>query len=129
MPHIVVLGAGVVGLSTAILALDAGYQVTIVARDLPADQKTTSYTSPWAGAHHVSAVPGLDSEPNKLQHGKFLAFSSFSEPLAPMQARGSVKQMRTKNRLLTNSYLAQSSTRGHGTTSRSSLSKTPALQS
>ncbi|KAF2456559.1 hypothetical protein BDY21DRAFT_287939 [Lineolata rhizophorae] len=41
--------AGVVGLQTAVFLLEAGYNVTIVAKHFPGDQ-TIEYTSPWAGA-------------------------------------------------------------------------------
>ncbi|GAA6026989.1 hypothetical protein JCM8097_006019 [Rhodosporidiobolus ruineniae] len=54
--HVVVVGAGVVGLSTAIRLLEEGYKVDIVARDHPGDPKCIEYTSPWAGAHHVSVA-------------------------------------------------------------------------
>ncbi|AEO65939.1 uncharacterized protein THITE_2113587 [Thermothielavioides terrestris NRRL 8126] len=57
MPHhVVVIGAGVIGLSCAILLQQAGYTVTIVARDFPAPFETMdpstkiNYTSPWGGA-------------------------------------------------------------------------------
>ncbi|TFK28533.1 D-amino-acid oxidase [Coprinopsis marcescibilis] len=52
---VIVLGAGVIGLTTALrLQEQGGYQVTIVAENLPTDPKTIKYTSLWAGAHHVS---------------------------------------------------------------------------
>jgi hypothetical protein len=44
---------GVIGLSTAIRALEAGYRVTIFAKLFPGDPKSIEYTSPWAGANHV----------------------------------------------------------------------------
>ncbi|KAI9713634.1 MAG: hypothetical protein M1812_006606 [Candelaria pacifica] len=47
--HIVVIGAGVIGLQTAIFLLQAGYKVTILAKHLPGDF-SPEYTSPWAGA-------------------------------------------------------------------------------
>ncbi|KAF8632898.1 hypothetical protein AX17_004744 [Amanita inopinata Kibby_2008] len=53
--EVVVLGAGVVGLTTAILIQErGGYHVTVIADVLPTDPKTIRYTSHWAGAHHVS---------------------------------------------------------------------------
>ncbi|GAA5871689.1 hypothetical protein JCM3774_003018 [Rhodotorula dairenensis] len=55
-----VLGAGVVGLSTAIRLLEAGFQVDVLARDLPGDPLSIEFTSPWAGAHHVSVATGAD---------------------------------------------------------------------
>ncbi|QRW10502.1 FAD-dependent oxidoreductase [Ceratobasidium sp. AG-Ba] len=71
MNHIAVIGAGVVGLSTAIRIQELGHKVTILAEHLPGDKKTIEYTSPWAGAHHVSlagddvrqqAATGMDRE-------------------------------------------------------------------
>ncbi|KAG8907549.1 hypothetical protein FRB99_003707 [Tulasnella sp. 403] len=52
--HVVVIGAGVIGLTTAIRTLEAGFRVSIVAEHFPGDVKSIYYTSPWAGAHHVS---------------------------------------------------------------------------
>ncbi|THH29705.1 hypothetical protein EUX98_g4484 [Antrodiella citrinella] len=57
--HIVVIGAGVVGLTTAVKIQEkGGYSVTIVAETFPSDPKTIRYTSLWAGAHHVSHADG-----------------------------------------------------------------------
>ncbi|KAI1797963.1 D-amino-acid oxidase [Ganoderma leucocontextum] len=53
--RVVVIGAGVVGLTTAVKIQEKGaYNVTIIAETFPGDPKTISYTSLWAGAHHVS---------------------------------------------------------------------------
>ncbi|EMC98904.1 hypothetical protein BAUCODRAFT_31180 [Baudoinia panamericana UAMH 10762] len=48
--HILVLGAGVTGLTSAMLLAEAGYEVTIIAAHVPGDS-SIEYTSPWAGAH------------------------------------------------------------------------------
>ncbi|KAF2141118.1 uncharacterized protein K452DRAFT_299160 [Aplosporella prunicola CBS 121167] len=48
-PIIAVVGAGVVGMASALLLTEAGYTVKIVARDLPGDSGT-EWASPWAGA-------------------------------------------------------------------------------
>ncbi|GAW09542.1 d-amino-acid oxidase [Lentinula edodes] len=62
--HVVVLGAGVVGLTTAITILESNskrnlnYRVTILASQLHTDPKSIAYTSHWAGAHHVSHSTG-----------------------------------------------------------------------
>lgn len=48
--------SGVIGLSTAIRAQEAGYEVTIVAELFPGDEKSIRYTSAWAGAHHCSVA-------------------------------------------------------------------------
>ncbi|KAK2734847.1 hypothetical protein FQN55_002492 [Onygenales sp. PD_40] len=58
MPHIVVIGAGVIGLQTALFLLEAGYKVTIIAEHFPGDLDAL-YTSPWAGGQWRShASPG-----------------------------------------------------------------------
>ncbi|KAF2086473.1 nucleotide-binding domain-containing protein [Saccharata proteae CBS 121410] len=46
---IAVIGAGVIGLQTAVSLLEHGYAVIIIAKHLPGDL-TIEYTSPWAGA-------------------------------------------------------------------------------
>ncbi|KAH9030977.1 nucleotide-binding domain-containing protein [Lactarius hengduanensis] len=49
--HVVILGAGVIGLTIAhVLTEDAGFKVTIVARDMPEDLTSQGFASPWAGA-------------------------------------------------------------------------------
>jgi len=62
LKEVVVIGAGVVGLSTAIKIQEhGGYHVTVIGESLPGDPKSIRYTSPWAGAHHVSmGDPELD---------------------------------------------------------------------
>ncbi|BGP13922.1 hypothetical protein JCM10213_002566 [Rhodosporidiobolus nylandii] len=74
--HILVVGAGVAGLSTGIRLLEAGYKVDIVARDLPNDPKSIAFTSPWAGAHHVSSATGDDM---RLHHFDARTFKVMSE--------------------------------------------------
>ncbi|KAK4132551.1 nucleotide-binding domain-containing protein [Trichocladium antarcticum] len=68
--HVVVVGAGVIGLSCAILLQDAGYAVTIVARDFPRPFETMdpiadiNYTSAWGGAHNRWVPPHANSPPS-----------------------------------------------------------------
>ncbi|MCJ1378965.1 hypothetical protein MMC17_002064 [Xylographa soralifera] len=55
--HVLVIGAGVIGLQTAVTLLRAGYAVSIVAEYWPGEGQP-GYTSDWAGAHwrtHASA--------------------------------------------------------------------------
>ncbi|KAF2015422.1 FAD dependent oxidoreductase [Aaosphaeria arxii CBS 175.79] len=49
MTSILIIGAGVIGLQTAVTLLEAGYVVTILAEHSPGDE-SIKYTSPWAGA-------------------------------------------------------------------------------
>ncbi|QRW10503.1 FAD-dependent oxidoreductase [Ceratobasidium sp. AG-Ba] len=73
MANIVVLGAGVVGLSTALRLQESGYAVTIIAEHFPGDKKTIEYTSPWAGAHHRTfEVMWKMSEPGHPAAGCFM---------------------------------------------------------
>ncbi|KAH7117872.1 FAD dependent oxidoreductase [Dendryphion nanum] len=49
MSQVLVIGAGVIGLQTAVTLLSAGYKVIILAEHFPGDE-SIEYTSPWAGA-------------------------------------------------------------------------------
>ncbi|EFX05875.1 d-amino acid oxidase [Grosmannia clavigera kw1407] len=61
MPNIVVIGAGVSGLTTALLlARDKANTVTVVARHMPGDYDA-EYTSPWAGANVLPMSHEADS--------------------------------------------------------------------
>ncbi|CAE6466883.1 unnamed protein product [Rhizoctonia solani] len=53
MAHVIVIGAGVVGLSTAIRLLEKRYEVTVISEYFPGDRKTIEFTSPWA---HTTSV-------------------------------------------------------------------------
>ncbi|TKX27332.1 D-amino-acid oxidase-like protein [Elsinoe australis] len=64
MPHVVVLGAGVIGLQSAIYLLEADHKVTIVASHFPGDQHA-QYTSPWAGAHWRTHAGSNDTREQK----------------------------------------------------------------
>ncbi|KAL1625609.1 hypothetical protein SLS56_007268 [Neofusicoccum ribis] len=61
--HIVVIGAGVIGLQTAITLLEAGATVTIIAKHVPGD-KAIGYTSPCirAGAQWRTHATAEDKE-------------------------------------------------------------------
>lgn len=48
-----IAGAGIVGLTSALLLADAGYEVTVVARSLPGDT-STQWSSPWCVSQHTS---------------------------------------------------------------------------
>ncbi|KAF9890086.1 hypothetical protein FE257_006247 [Aspergillus nanangensis] len=63
MPKVTIVGSGIVGLSVASL-LSRSYDVTIIARDLPGDQNSLDWASPWAGAVFL----GLDGSTPQEQH-------------------------------------------------------------
>jgi D-amino-acid oxidase len=66
--HVLVIGAGVLGLSVAILLQSQNPQtkITIIASELPSDPSPSpNYASPWAGAHYrpiPGSTPQLQSE-------------------------------------------------------------------
>ncbi|KAK3996910.1 putative D-amino-acid oxidase [Cladorrhinum sp. PSN332] len=72
--HIVVVGAGVTGISAALLLRRAGHAVTIIARDFPAPFETIdpvtqiNYTSPWGGAHNRWVPPTPTNAHTFLEH-------------------------------------------------------------
>lgn len=54
-----VIGAGVIGLTTALLLQQKGYDVTIIASEFPED-KHIQYTSTCAGARWKTLAPNSD---------------------------------------------------------------------
>ncbi|KAJ5087202.1 hypothetical protein N7456_010818 [Penicillium angulare] len=60
---VAIIGSGIIGLLSALTLTEAGYKVTIIARDLPGDE-TQSWASPWAGA---AIFPYPDSNGHSLQ--------------------------------------------------------------
>ncbi|MCJ1402428.1 hypothetical protein MMC11_005648 [Xylographa trunciseda] len=59
--HVLVIGAGVIGLQTALTLLRAGYAVSIVAEYWPGEGQP-GYTSDWAGAHWRTHASAEDEE-------------------------------------------------------------------
>jgi D-amino-acid oxidase len=68
--HIVVVGAGVIGLTTAIRIQEAHdfAAVTIIAEHFPTDPRSIRYASLWAGADHISFAQ--DDERQKSEHSQ-----------------------------------------------------------
>ncbi|KAG6808549.1 hypothetical protein H0H92_003759 [Tricholoma furcatifolium] len=77
---VVVLGAGVIGLTTAVKIQESGkYSVSLLAEVLPTDEKTTKYTSHWAGAHHVLNM-SEDARQQKMDLATFQVMWELSAP-------------------------------------------------
>ena len=54
--HLVVLGAGVIGLTVAYLAAtdpDVAFRITVIARDMPEDMDSQAWASPFAVCHSL----------------------------------------------------------------------------
>ncbi|KAI0777177.1 D-amino-acid oxidase [Trametes elegans] len=78
--NVVVIGAGVVGLTTALTIQEkGGYKVTIIAETFPTDPKNIKYTSIWAGAHHVSHAAD-DAKQMAIDRETFDAMWELSAP-------------------------------------------------
>ncbi|ESW95748.1 hypothetical protein KL918_003307 [Ogataea parapolymorpha] len=78
---IVVVGAGVVGLTCAYQLAEEGYDVTIVAKHLPSTSIADSqYTSPWAGAHFrpFPAKTPEEYRDSKLTRSTFQVFKKLA---------------------------------------------------
>ncbi|KAJ7722839.1 D-aspartate oxidase [Mycena metata] len=85
--QITVIGAGVIGLTTAIKLQEKGYEVTIVAEIWPTDSERPSanYTSHWAGGHHCTAAESEDRRQQKMDTETFKVFWEMSEPGHPAE--------------------------------------------
>ncbi|KAJ6616450.1 hypothetical protein B0H10DRAFT_2391792 [Mycena sp. CBHHK59/15] len=97
---IFVVGAGVVGLSTAVRALEAGYNVTIFAELFPGDKKSIKYTSCWAGANHISVLkttPLLHQLERDTMHVLFDLIKA--DPLVPVMIRPQMEYIATATEL------------------------------
>ncbi|KZT68368.1 nucleotide-binding domain-containing protein [Daedalea quercina L-15889] len=77
--HVVVLGAGVVGLSTAIRLVEKGHSVSVIAEHLPTDPRSIEYTSPWAGAYHVMYM-GDDARQKSIREETLKVMLELSAP-------------------------------------------------
>ncbi|CCV00224.1 unnamed protein product [Malassezia sympodialis ATCC 42132] len=76
----VVLGAGVLGLTSALELRKKGYTVTVLARDLPSDLTSQSFASPWAGANWCSFAGTKEAERRRDAH-TYKAFTELEKQL------------------------------------------------
>ncbi|PKI83943.1 hypothetical protein MVES_002269 [Malassezia vespertilionis] len=79
---VLVVGAGVLGLTCALELRKQGYRVTIVARDLPVDLSSQSFASPWAGANWLSFANTNEVERRRDAHS-YKIFQQLTEVLPP----------------------------------------------
>ncbi|CCH45986.1 D-amino acid dehydrogenase small subunit [Wickerhamomyces ciferrii] len=77
-PRVVVLGAGVIGLTSALKLLEQGYDVSIVGRNIPGDLDI-HYTSPFAGANWSSFASKSETFLQDLDKPGYLEFIRLSE--------------------------------------------------
>ncbi|KAG6908922.1 hypothetical protein DXG01_002700 [Tephrocybe rancida] len=68
---VVVCGLGIIGLTTSIRLLEAGYSVTGIASHLPGDPLSPFYASSSAGAHHLSFAADDDERQQTLDRRTF----------------------------------------------------------
>ncbi|ODV60384.1 FAD-dependent oxidoreductase [Ascoidea rubescens DSM 1968] len=98
MSKIVVIGAGVAGLTTAYLLAQKGHDVTIVARNIPGDLDP-HYTSPWAGANWSSFAQKDEivlQNFDKPAYHEFLRLAK-NEPLAGIRTIYSYHYIKKEN--------------------------------
>ncbi|KAF9192815.1 hypothetical protein BGZ51_002877 [Haplosporangium sp. Z 767] len=76
-PLAAVIGAGVIGLTTALLLQCNGYDVTIIASDFPRDEKPEpDYASPKAGAHWRSMC---DEDDERAKEYDAISYRTFQK--------------------------------------------------
>ncbi|EJT99463.1 D-aspartate oxidase [Dacryopinax primogenitus] len=85
MVVVAVIGAGVIGLTTALKIQELGHEVVLIAELFPGDAKSTRYTSNWAGAHHVSPA-GSNKIQLKMERDTFDVMWKMSAPEAPTES-------------------------------------------
>ncbi|KZT50587.1 nucleotide-binding domain-containing protein [Calocera cornea HHB12733] len=85
MVLVAVVGAGVIGLTTALKIQELGHDVILIAELFPGDEKSARYTSNWAGAHHVS-LAGSDKTQLKMERDTFDVMWKMSAPGAPTES-------------------------------------------
>lgn len=90
---VIVIGAGVIGLSTACQLQTEGYQVLIVSELNPHTTKSIKYTSCWAGAHHVSVATNASSSSRHGISQHELDMETFKKMQEMMQADPDVPLM------------------------------------
>ncbi|ESK96340.1 d-amino-acid oxidase [Moniliophthora roreri MCA 2997] len=83
--HIIIIGAGVVGLSTAIKIQEKGHRVSIIAESFPNDPKNIRYTSLWAGAQQVSVGQKHEEKLRQFELETYKVMWEMSSPGSPSE--------------------------------------------
>ncbi|KAI5474759.1 D-amino-acid oxidase [Pseudohyphozyma bogoriensis] len=96
IPSVVVLGAGCVGLTTAIALLEAGTPVIVLAAHLPGDPLTPVYASTAAGAHHLSFAADDDWRQRTWDMETFDVLWKESDDFDVAQERGLLRLKQTE---------------------------------
>jgi D-amino-acid oxidase len=91
-----VVGAGCVGLTTAVRLLEAGYPVLVVAEHLPSHPLNARYASTSAGAHHLSFADNQDWRQRFLDQRTFDVFWKESEDAEIANQRGILRLTQTE---------------------------------
>lgn len=90
------VGAGCVGLTTAVRLLEAGYKVLVVAENLPSDPLQARYASTAAGAHHLSFADNKDWRQRFLDQRTFDVFWQESQDEHVANKRGILRLTQTE---------------------------------
>ena len=83
--HVVVVGAGIIGLASSLLLAEDGFKVTVVARELPGDGGTR-WASPWAGANLLPPPEMGHGEMAKASYRWYRAIAD-TDPSSSVQVR------------------------------------------
>ncbi|KAF8176439.1 DAO-domain-containing protein, partial [Mycena galopus ATCC 62051] len=88
---------GVIGLTTAIRAFEAGFDVTVIAEIFPGDEKSIKTASCWAGADHISGIAADDALMYRLERETFDVFMGLlkKDPLVPVMVRPHIRYSQT----------------------------------
>lgn len=93
---VIVLGAGCVGLTTAIRLREKGFPVLLLAHLLPGDPLDPTYASQNAGAHHLSFADASDWRQRSFDGTTFDVFWKESEDAAKGAAIGLLRLVQTE---------------------------------
>ncbi|GAA5901734.1 FAD-dependent oxidoreductase [Sporobolomyces salmoneus] len=102
---VVVLGAGVIGLTCALSLVERGYIVHVIARDLPEDTDSQSFASPWAGAN-ICPFKSIEDGPREAnwETATYKKISEFIPSGLAIALKGTRRFVRTEEEFLGHWY-------------------------